>query len=160
MSFLNKIIRRSDKSDKRIAVEKDKIRVKSAKVSEKTEPTIAELKARQEVVKEEKKVIKKAERKENTKNAYKVLFRPIVTEKGTYLASHNKYLFEVAPKTNKIEIKKAIKAVYGADVLCVNIVNLSGKKVRYGKTRGQTKDRKKAIVTLAKGQTIEVYEGV
>jgi len=163
MSFLNKIIKKSDKSDKRVTDRQNlpKAKVEGNAVKSKDEMTIAELKVRQDEVKsEQKKVVKKAEKKEDTKNAYKVLFRPIVTEKGTYLASHNKYIFEVATKTNKIEIKKAIKAVYGVDVVNVNILNVSGKNVRYGKTKGRTKDRKKAIVTLPKGQSIEVYEGV
>ena len=84
----------------------------------------------------------------------------MVTEKGTYLASQNKYIFEVTPWANKVEIKKAIKAVYGVEPIKVNIVTLSGKKVRYGRTHGKTKDRKKAVITLAEGQTLEVYEGV
>jgi large subunit ribosomal protein L23 len=159
MSFFNKIVKKSNKSDERFTKSQQEKADKSA--SAKADLSIAELKAKQsEVSKDEKKVVRKAEKKEDTKNAYKVLLRPIVTEKGSYMASHNKYLFEVSLKTNKIEIKKAIKAVYGIDPIAVNIVNLSGKKVRYGKTKGVTKDRKKAIVTLPKGQAIEIYEGV
>jgi len=96
----------------------------------------------------------------DTKRAYRILIKPMVTEKGTYLASEKKYIFEVDAKANKIEVKKAIEAVYNVTAVKVNIVNLSGKKVRYGKVRGKTKDRKKAIVTLKEGQTINVYEGV
>ena len=76
------------------------------------------------------------------------------------MVSDNKYLFEVSPKANKVEIKKAVQAVYGVSPVKVNIINLSGKKIRYGKVRGKTKDKKKAIITLKQGETIEVYEGV
>ena len=61
---------------------------------------------------------------------------------------------------NKIDVKKAIRTIYEVDPIKVNILNLSGRKVRYGKTRGKTKRWKKAIVTLKKGDSIEVYEGV
>jgi len=130
-----------------------------AMVSE-VEPTLAELKAKKEKeVSASAAVVKKA-KSENTKNAYKVLVKPLVTEKGTYLASENKYLFEVAGNTNKVEIKKAIHALYGVSAIKVNVILKEGKKVRYGKTSGSTKSTKKAIVTLKAGQTIQVYEGV
>ncbi|OGY89098.1 MAG: 50S ribosomal protein L23 [Candidatus Komeilibacteria bacterium RIFCSPLOWO2_01_FULL_45_10] len=98
--------------------------------------------------------------KEDTKDAYRVLLKPLVTEKGTYLGAANKYLFAVSPKVNKIEIKKAIQAVYGVMPLKVNISNLSGKKIRLGRVQGVTKNKKKAIVTLKAGDKIQVYEGV
>ncbi|MFA6304337.1 MAG: 50S ribosomal protein L23 [Patescibacteria group bacterium] len=89
-----------------------------------------------------------------------MLIKPLVTEKGSYFAASGKYLFEVYPGANKGQIKKAIEAVYGVKPVKVNIVRLPGKSVRYGKVTGTTKDQKKAIVTLRKGETIEVYEGV
>lgn len=125
--------------------------------------TLAELKSQGEKDKQpdkgERKVAKKVAR-EDTKEAYRVLLKPLVTEKGTYLGATNKYLFAVSPQTNKTEIKKAVKAVYGVMPVKVNIVNLGGKNVRYGRVKGQTKDKKKAIITLKKGDKIEVYEGV
>ena len=66
----------------------------------------------------------------------------------------------MSPKVNKIEIKKAIQAVYGVMPLKVNISNLSGKKIRLGRVQGVTKNKKKAIVTLKAGDKIQVYEGV
>ncbi|MCR4280279.1 MAG: 50S ribosomal protein L23 [Candidatus Komeilibacteria bacterium] len=92
--------------------------------------------------------------------AYKWLVKPIITEKATYLSSFNKYIFAVAPGANKIEIKKAVKKVYGVEVLKVNIINKPGKTVRYGRKIGRTKVRRQAVVTLAAGQTIQLYEGV
>lgn len=89
-----------------------------------------------------------------------LLVRPLVTEKATTLATDNKYVFVVAKKANKISVAKAIQAVYGVKPTDVNIVNMKGKRVSRGRIRGQRKDWKKAIVTLAKGETIAIYEGV
>ena len=93
-------------------------------------------------------------------NAYKVLVKPLITEKATNLGMHNKYVFVVSLKANKISVAKAIEETYGVKPIKVNLANVSGKKVARGKVRGQRKDWRKAIVTLAKGQTIKIYEGV
>lgn len=99
--------------------------------------------------------------KKSLKNdAYRILVKPLVTEKATNLAANNKYVFVVSLKANKIEVAKAIEALYGVKPLKVNISNISGKRVTRGKIRGQRKDWRKAIVTLAKGQEIKIYEGV
>jgi len=102
----------------------------------------------------------KRTKKQDTKDAYKVLIRPLITEKATELVSQNKYAFEVSKNTNKVEIKKAMKALYGVDALDVNIVNMRGKKVRSGRITGKKKNWKKAIITLKPGDKIEIYEGV
>jgi large subunit ribosomal protein L23 len=93
-------------------------------------------------------------------NAYRIIAKPLVTEKVSNLGALNKYVFAVALNANKIEVAKAIKEVYGVKPTGVNIVNMGGKKARYGRISGQRKDWKKAIVTLPKGETIKVYEGV
>lgn len=98
-------------------------------------------------------------------NAYKIILRPIITEKNTGLNEQGKYTFEVAMETNKIEVKKAIEEVFGVQVKSVNIVNVRGKfkkrRTRQGITQGYTKDRKKAIVTLMPdSKPIEIFEGV
>jgi len=93
-------------------------------------------------------------------NAYKVLVKPLVTEKGANFATSNKYLFAVANDTNKVEIKKAIEDVYGIKPTDVNVMNVLGKTKRFGRIKGKRKDWKKAIVTLPEGKTINVYEGV
>lgn len=90
----------------------------------------------------------------------RLLVKPLVTEKATALATENKYVFVVAKTANKISVAKAIQAVYGIKPVDVNIVNMKGKRVARGRIRGQRKDWKKAIVTLAKGDTIAIYEGV
>lgn len=93
-------------------------------------------------------------------DAYKIIMKPLVTEKVSGLGALNKYVFAVAKNTNKIEVAKAIKEIYGIKPVGVNVIRMSGKKARYGRISGQRKDWKKAIITLPKGQTIKVYEGV
>lgn len=92
--------------------------------------------------------------------AYRVLTKPLVTEKATNLGGQNKYVFIVDIKANKIEVAKAISEVYGVKPSSVNIVKMKGKQVSRGRIIGRRKDFKKAIVTLKKGETIQVYEGV
>ncbi len=92
--------------------------------------------------------------------SYRILVKPLITEKATHLATENKYVFVVDKKTNKIEIAKAVSATYGVTPTDVNLINMKGKRVARGKVRGQRKDWKKAIVTLKKGDSIKIYEGV
>jgi len=101
-----------------------------------------------------------AVKKTGDPRAYRVLVKPLVTEKAGTLGTQNKYVFAVAIDANKIEVAKAVKEVYGVKPTKVNVVKLDGKKTRQGKTAGQRKDWKKAIVTLKAGETIKVYEGV
>ncbi len=107
-------------------------------------------------IKKDKKTVKK----EIKGNAYRILIRPLITEKVTELGVYNKYAFEISLKANKTEVKKSIKEVYGVMPISVNIINMKGKKVRSGRTAGKKKDWKKAIVTLKTGEKIQVYEGV
>lgn len=92
--------------------------------------------------------------------AYKIIIKPLVTEKVSGLGALNKYVFAVAKNANKIEVAKAIEEIYGFKPVGVNVIRMSGKKARYGRISGRRKDWKKAIVTLAPGQTIKIYEGV
>lgn len=92
--------------------------------------------------------------------AGKVLVRPLVTEKATNLVAAGQYAFVVSPQANKIDVAKAVRAAYGVEPVAVNIISVKGKRVSRGRIQGQRKDWKKAIVTLAKGQTIKLYEGV
>ncbi|PKL72366.1 50S ribosomal protein L23 [Candidatus Kuenenbacteria bacterium HGW-Kuenenbacteria-1] len=115
-------------------------------------------------IKEEKKEIKKPEVKKrigndklNYKDAYRILVKPINTEKSTNLTALNQHVFEVTGNSNKIEIKKAIQAVYNVKPISVNIIKTKGKNVKHGKTKGKTKARKKAIITLKQGEKIENY---
>lgn len=93
-------------------------------------------------------------------NANRLLVRPLITEKATNLATESKYAFVVEKGANKIEVAKAITSIYGVKPLAVNIINMKGKQVSRGRIRGQRKDWKKAVVTLKKGDSIAIYEGV
>ncbi|MBN1325373.1 50S ribosomal protein L23 [Candidatus Falkowbacteria bacterium] len=141
----------------------DKKKIKSEKVEKKKETTTIKPKAEIGApisLKAKKEIKTNKVQKDDTKNAYRILIGPVVTEKATDLVSENKYEFEVADCANKIEIKKAIKSVYGFEPLNVNIVKVRGKRASYGRIEGKRKNWKKAIVTLKKGEKIEIYEGV
>ena len=97
----------------------------------------------------------KQERRKDGGNAYKVLVRQIVTEKSARLQEkHNQYTFEVVAGANKVEIRKAVQALYGVNVEKVAILKKAGKYARFGQYYGQQKTRKKAIVTLREGDKI------
>lgn len=92
---------------------------------------------------------------------YFVIKKPIITEKSTIArGEENKYFFEVDRRANKIEIAKAVEKLFKVKVLNVGTINVRGKKRRMGKIEGRRNDWKKAIVTLAPGSSIEIYEGV
>lgn len=119
------------------------------------------------VAKKNSAVKKSTSEKVSTKNvagktgtAYKILMKPLITEKLTKEAENGKYAFEVSGNANKVEIAKVIKDVYGEKAVKVNIINMEGKRVRIGRINGKRKDWKKAIITLEKGKRINVYEGV
>lgn len=96
----------------------------------------------------------------NHENAYRVLIKPLITEKATNLGTENKYVFIVARRANKISIARALETTYGVNPVAVNIINSDGKFVTRGRIKGQRSDFKKAIITLKAGDTIKVYEGV
>lgn len=95
--------------------------------------------------------------KKDTKDAYKILLKPLITEKAT---KTNTYLFAVNPKTNKQEVAKAVSSVYGVKPVKVNITNFGGKSVRWGRSAGRTVAWKKAVVYLKPNEKIEIFEGV
>ena len=105
-----------------------------------------------------KKVVKKSNKKAG--EAYRFLLRPIISEKATVGAADGKYTFEVSMDANKVAIKKAVQEVYGVEPADVNIMNKRGKTVRFGRKHGRTKNIKKAVVTLRKGDSIKLYEGI
>lgn len=86
----------------------------------------------------------------------KILISPITAEKALSGQSLNQYTFKVASFTNKIEVAKAVAKTYNVKAVSVNIINIPKKARRIGRTLGFKAGYKKAIVTLAKGQSIEV----
>ncbi len=92
---------------------------------------------------------------------YSVIKKPLITEKSTIARDDaNKYVFEVDRRANKIEIEKAVEKLFKVKVMNVRTMNMEGKKKRVGKVMGRKSDWKKAVVTLAPGQSIEVFEKV
>ena len=85
-----------------------------------------------------------------------IIIAPVITEKSAIQAEGNVYTFKVASSANKIEIKKAIEAAYGVKVVNVNTLNTKAKKKRVGRYTGKTKTYKKAFITLADGDKIEL----
>ena len=93
-------------------------------------------------------------------NAHQIILRPLITEKNTNLMAYNKYSFEVDRSANKTQIKRAIEEIFKVSVTKVHTMNMRGKMRRRGMRFGYTADWKKAIVTLAEGDRIELFEGV
>jgi len=92
---------------------------------------------------------------------HQVIKKILITEKSTIARDEsNKYFFEVDRKANKVEIGKAVEKLFKVKVEDVRVINVLGKKKRLGRTVGQKRSWKKAIVTLAAGNRIEVAEGV
>lgn len=87
---------------------------------------------------------------------YKVIKNLLHSEKGTFIAPFNKYIFEVDKKANKLEIKRAVEEIYKVKVKDVNTMIMSGKWRRLRFKAGRTPDWKKAVVTLQQGSKIEV----
>jgi large subunit ribosomal protein L23 len=96
-------------------------------------------------------------------DSYSAIIRPVVSEKGTVLGEQGKYVFEVAANANKIQIKRAVEEAFASkkiQVSAVNIVHVTGKMRRRGRSVGHTRSWKKAIVTLRAGQRLDLFEGV
>lgn len=91
---------------------------------------------------------------------YDVMVSPVITEKSTMASEQNQVVFNVAKKASKPEIKAAIEALFGVKVTGVNTLVRKGKVKRFRGTIGQQSDVKKAIVTLADGQSIDVATGL
>ena len=91
--------------------------------------------------------------------SYRIIIKPIVTEKATRLSEYNKVVFSVSLSSNKIEIKKAIEKIFSVKVKSVNIIKISGKLKRFKGIMGKRNDIKKAIITLEKGNTIDLSAG-
>jgi large subunit ribosomal protein L23 len=93
------------------------------------------------------------------KDLSKVIKRPLITEQGARMREeNNQYYFEVAPEANKHEIKQAVEHFFGVKVEQVRTMNYRGKVKRMGRFEGQRADWKKAVVTLAKDDSIDIFE--
>ncbi|HMF03970.1 MAG TPA: 50S ribosomal protein L23 [Acidimicrobiia bacterium] len=95
----------------------------------------------------------------SARNPRDIIIRPVVSEKSYAAYDNNVYTFLVAPDANKIEIKQAIEAIFSVKVTNVNTLNRSGKRKRNRRTGdwGKRADQRRAIVSLAEGDSIEIF---
>jgi large subunit ribosomal protein L23 len=95
---------------------------------------------------------------------YDVLHRPLITEKSSYLSGKlNKFSFEVAEDATRTMVKDAVETLFDVEVVRVNIINTTAKRGRRAKSRRllvRKSGYKKAVVTLAEGQSLPIFEGV
>jgi large subunit ribosomal protein L23 len=95
-----------------------------------------------------------------TARHYDTILSPIITEKATQLSEHNKVVFRVSGDATKPEIAEAVENLFKVNVVKVNTINVKGKTKRFRGREGQRSDVKKAIVTLAEGQSIDITTGL
>jgi len=94
-------------------------------------------------------------------HVYEVLKRPVLTEKSNYQSDAlHRYTFEVDPRANKHQVRQAVEEIFKVTVANVNMMKVRGKNRRLGRHTGRTPDWKKAIVTVAPGESISFFEGV
>lgn len=92
------------------------------------------------------------------KTAHDIILAPVVSEKSyDLIENNNTYTFIVDPRSNKEQIRDAVEEVFGVKVLRVNTMNRKGKRKRYGYKFGRRKDVKRAVVTLAEGDSIDLF---
>ena len=95
-----------------------------------------------------------------TARHYDTILAPVITEKATLLSEQNKVVFQVAADASKDEIAAAVEALFKVNVTKVNTLNVKGKTKRFRGRMGRRADVKKAVVTLAEGQSIDITTGL
>ena len=95
-----------------------------------------------------------------TARHYDTILAPVITEKATRLSELNKVVFRVAADSTKDEIAHAVEALFKVNVTKVNTLNVKGKTKRFRGIKGRRSDVKKAVVTLAEGQSIDITTGL
>jgi len=91
---------------------------------------------------------------------YDIIIEPVITEKSTNISSQNKVVFKVAPFATKSNIKKSVERLFKVNVTKINTINLKGKTKFVRGKKTITSDYKKAIITLKKGQSIDLTTGI
>lgn len=105
---------------------------------------------------QEEKKTSKTPTKTDTGHAFRILVKPILSEKSFRANALGQYVFKVSPKANKVSIRSAVEKVFDVHVTRVNIINVRGKVRNFGSISGRTSNWKKALVTLKKGESITV----
>ena len=96
----------------------------------------------------------------NQARMYEIIVAPVITEKSQRISEANQVVFRVRGDASKPEIKQAVEGLFNVKVTAVNTLNVKGKVKRFRGTVGRRSDWKKAIVTLAEGQSIDVTTGI
>ncbi len=104
--------------------------------------------------------VKEAREQLSKERAYTILRAPVVSEKSTLMSANNQMMFDVAKDASKGEIKGAIEKLFGVKVVAVNTLIRKGKTKRFRGRKGMQSDQKKAIVTLAEGQNLDLSAGI
>lgn len=157
MSFFDHFKELIKRPQKEIKKPEKKIE-KPRPLKEKKEDVLVEKKE----TKEEKESLKKKKSLKTTfekidiGDAHRVIVSPLVSEKATDLISCNQYVFKVRNCANKVEVKKAVSRLYGVIVTDVRIINIPKKRRRLGRSEGYKSGYKKAVVSLKKGDKIEI----
>lgn len=147
------------KSPATAAVAKTKTK-SSPRAAAKTEKTEKVEKKEHDHTEHEPKQVKSTVKVSAHSTSFRVLVKPLITEKSAIAESKNKYSFLVAKSANKNQVKAAVAEIYGVQPTQVNIANVEGRAVRFGRSAGRRGDYKKAIVTLPAGKTIDIHTGV
>jgi len=127
---------------------------KKAKTKERAMPK--EKKEPAKEIKPKTEPVKLPSRKKDLKEVYRILKEPHISEKATFLSDNGKYVFKVFFHTNKIQIKNAVENLYGVNVENVKVINIKAKTRTMRNISGHKAGYKKAIITLQKGQKIEI----
>jgi len=141
----------------------DKLKIKKVETADKKAEVKVEAKPVVKKTTDKVKTTTKTTTTKKVKNSRlynRVLVKPLVTEKSASQEGNNKYSFIVSVKSNKGEIKRSVFEAYGVKPINVRTMNIEGKKKRYGKYQGSRNAYKKAIVTMPKGKSINIHEGV
>jgi large subunit ribosomal protein L23 len=96
----------------------------------------------------------------NREQMYDLILGPVITEKSTQASEHNQVTFKVRSEATKPQVKEAVEGLFGVKVKAVNTLNQKGKVKRFRGRIGKRNDVKKAIVTLAEGDSIDVTTGI
>ena len=157
MGILNKIIKNSEKEnadEKKTADAKKKDTNKDAK----KKVVISEKNSKSPVSKKSTGKVKKVSVDKMPENYFDIIVKPHISEKTFNLSQEDKYVFIVSDGSNKTEIKKAVKSIYGVSVVSVNIINIHSRMKRFRGRMGLKSGYRKAIVKLAKGHKIDLMK--
>lgn len=156
MTILNFFKKKKIEKGKEVNLPSLKLRQAREEKKKEGPPTGGKKEKPKEIEIPEQKVKREVKATRKHKIAHLILESPHIAEKSTRLYKIDQYVFKVYPKANKSEIKKAIEEIYAVDVLKVRTIKVPRRRRRLGKTKGWRKGYKKAIVTIKKGQEIEI----